>query len=411
MDREQQRRLRKRDGHSNLQAFNYSFFHSSTSTLSDNPVELARSGFTSTSDVSHNDTTTCASRTDRRSLVTDLGLPAMFVIFPLTLLSAGLMGSVICGRHHIDQQSLFGPQLLPSARSSNFVLVNISNSYLLSISSISSTVAGWMAPVIMMLQMYRNAQAFLIESARASHDPGSGLPTPYQLSLILGLCSGSLERLYRYQRYRTKTKSDIPKMMHDTAFVLKLSVLLSSLIIIADQCLHYSTTTVQISQASQIQELNAFGRGLTAECLSMKRVDNYYLPCSRDVSLAAKNATEYIALQNQIFYLQHSTSDISNIATVFPDGEESNSIALLLPHGVKASIDYRATTIGVSARCRPITSQCAMLSSGPSGEYTNFNCSHNFWGVLNKATLKGSNNTAVDPDVPPLALKWSRNLQ
>jgi hypothetical protein len=86
-------------------------------------------------------------------------------------------------------------------------------------------------------------------------------------------------------------------------------------------------------------------------------------------------------------------------------------LALLTAHDVSAAIDFRASTIGVSSHCRPITTGCSLQPTGPQGSYAKFNCSENFWGILNKTPLSDNNATAVDPDVPPLAFKNSKNLQ
>jgi hypothetical protein len=198
-------------------------------------------------------------------------------------------------------------------------------------------------------------------------------------------------------------------MMRRTALILKLSILLSALIFVADQVLHYTMKTALISQATNVDEVSAFGRGLTETCLLMNRETNGWLPCSEDFSL---NITQFQAEQNSILFLQHGTSKVSSVELINIDEIHDNFSALLIAQDVSANTDYRASTIGVYAKCSPITSRCAMSPTGdPLEDYTRFNCSENFWGVLNKPPLQTTNASAVDPDVPPLAFKWSRNLQ
>lgn len=261
----------------------------------------------------------------------------------------------------------------------------------------------------MILQMYLNAQAFEQSSSTENQDPDR-LLTPYQLSLMLGLSSGSLERWWRYDRYACTTTNRIPIILRRTVSILRWSLLLSTCIIIADQVFHYTTTTVQISQATEASTLSSFGRGLTEECLSLKREDNRGWPCSLDGALIDRNVTEYIAQRNQIFFLHQGISKISSIDLV-DTWENGTRLALLTPQDVNANIDFRASTIGLSSYCRPITTECALRPTGPQGSYASFNCSENFWGVLNKTPLSDNNATAIDPDVPPLAFKTSKNLQ
>jgi hypothetical protein len=344
----------------------------------------------------------------RRPVFSTLGIPTICVILPLTVLAALITGLVIFGKQHISHDEFFGEKSLrPMSRF--FILVDISNSWLLSLSSVTSTMAGYMAPVIMTLQMYLNAQAVEQSSSSTNQDPDH-LLTPYQLSLMLGLSSGSLERWWRFERYARATTNQIPFILRRTVHTLKLSLLLSTFIFIADQIFHFTSTTVQISQATEVSGFSAFGRGLTEECLSVKRADNSGWPCSLDMALIAKNLTEFVAQQNQIFFLHEGISQVSNIELV-DAWENGTRLALLTPQDVSANIDFRASTIGVSAHCRPITTACALRSTGPRGSYAGFNCSENFWGVLNETPLSDNNATAVDPDVPPLAFKSSKNLQ
>jgi hypothetical protein len=405
---EHQQSLRKSARESNLKS-NFILFDTSTSTLPQRPVEAMQFDSTFTLDEDQSNTIPSASRTNRRSLLIDLGIPTMCVILPLTLLSAALLALVIYGHQQIDSDSVFQKDAISTASTSGYILVNVSNTWLLSLSSVSSTVAGLMAPVIMMIQMYLNSQAMQRKSTAAQYALGvaNDLPTPYQLSLMLGLGSGNPERLWRFERYSRATSNKIPPMIRRTAWMLKLSLLLSALMFVADQVLHYTTRTVLISQATQVKEVNAFGRGLTETCLAMKREENSWEPCSVDLSL---DTTQFQEGQNSIFFLQHGISNISSIELV-DAGNHDGSFALLTPQGVAANVDYRTSSIGVSAHCSPITSKCAMKPSGPEGGYTSFNCSENFWGVLGKAPLEVINGSAVDPDVPPLAFKWSENLQ
>jgi hypothetical protein len=406
-DTGQQKSLQKYKRASNLKA-NLIFFDSTT-TSPETPPKMEAYDSTFTLNLQQSNINRSAPSTKRRSLFVNLGLPTLFVILPLTLLAAVLLSLVVYGWQRIGQQSLFTNER-PSPVKSGFIVVNISNSWLLSLSSVSSTVAGLMAPSVMMIQMYLNAQAMQANSVATQNAPGTtrNLPTPYQISLILGLSSGNPERLWRFEKYSRATSNGVPPMMRQTALILKLCLFLSLAMFIADQSLHYTTTTVQIDQATAVETVSSFGRGLSQECLSMSREQNYWEPCSIDINL---DTFQRETAQNQMFFLQQGTSNVSIIEVVDAVRQPETDMAMLFAADVQSNVDYRTSTIGVSAQCVPISSECAMKKSGPTGSYTSFNCSQNFWGILNKDPVSSTNISFVDPDVPPLAFKWSKNLQ
>jgi hypothetical protein len=406
---EQQRSLRKCAKEPDLKS-NFMLFEDRTTTISETPVEGLHFDSTFTLDEDQSNVRMSAPRTERKSLFRDIGIPTIWIILPLTLLAAALLALVLYGHKQISTQSIFQTDVSSIEHTSGYLLVNIPSTWLLALSSISSTLATLMAPVIMILQMYLNAQAMQRNSSAAQYDLGgpTKLPTPYQLSLLLGLGSGNPQRLWRFEKYSRATSNKIPPMMRQTGVVLRLSLLLSALIFVADQVLHYTTQTVLISQATKVVELSAFGRSLSETCLAMSREENLYLPCSEDISL---DLAQWQADQNNIFFLQHGTSNVSSVALVNVAGIDDGTLALLTAQGVDTNVDYRTSSIGVSVQCSPITSTCAMTPSGPDGGSTTFNCTENFWGVLNGVVSQNINSSAVDPNVPPLALKLSQNLQ
>lgn len=385
-------------------------FEDRTAIVSETPVEAMHFDSTFTLDEAQSKPRISAPRTQSKSLFRDVGIPTMYVTLPLTLLSTALLALVLYGHMRISTQSIFQTDASSFECTSGYLLVNISNTWLLALSSISSTLATLMAPAVMTLQMYLNAQAMQRNSIAAQYNVGvpNKLPTPYQLSLMLGLGSGNPQRLWRFEKYSRATSNKIPPMMRQTALLLRLSLLLSALIFVADQVLHYTTQTVLVSQAAKVTKVSNFGRGLSETCLTMSRAENYYLPCSEDESL---DLAQWQADQNNIFFLQHGTSNVSSVALVNVAGIDDGALALLTAQGVDTNVDYRTSSIGVSVQCSPITSTCAMRPSGPEGGSTNFNCTDAFWGVLNGVVSQSINLSAVDPNVPPLALKLSQNLQ
>jgi len=197
-----------------------------------------------------------------------------------------------------------------------------------------------------------------------------------------------------------------------------LTLLLACLVFAADTALHYTTSTINFDQVSISQTMRTYGRALSSECLNLNRTANLGLPCSRNYALSQTDYEAYVAGQNEIFFLQHDTSNISEVRLVSTNtpsaSNSSDQVALLIPQSTNLSPfrDFRAETAGVITTCAPITSQCNWTISGPDSMYSQFNCSDNFWGVLGKATNVSATGAMVtDIDVPPLGFKPGPWLQ
>jgi len=254
----------------------------------------------------------------------------------------------------------------------------------------------------MELWTWRTTKA-MVEASKLSVDE---LPTPYQLSLLVGICMASFDRLRRWTSYRSfrtqrRKAPRSPKLLVQAGLVLYLCFIMATLMLAADTLVHYTTKTVEYHQVEETSSVQAFGRGLSQQCLSMNRTANSGFPCSIN-SLIPTN--DYLRQQNEMLFLLHNSSQISEIRVVTADGGE---IALLLPRTQHLSpyIDYRASTIGITTQCKPISHLCDFGVWGPNELYSNFSCSSKFWGVLGKTF-----NSTYDPDVTPLAIRVNTNL-
>ena len=255
----------------------------------------------------------------------------------------------------------------------------------------------------MQLWTWRVAQS-MVESSKL---PMEGLPTPYQLSLLIGICMASRERLRRWTSYRCWRKQRrraprSPEVLVRAGLMLYLCLFLASLMFAADTTIHYTTETVVYHQVEETSSFHEFGRALSQQCLSMDRNANFGAPCSLNSLIPVNN---YLSQQNEMLSLYHNSSQTSEIRIAAADGSE---FAFLLPkiQYVSPFLDYRASTIGISTQCKPITQLCNFGVWGVDGMYSGFFCSPNFWGVLGKTNT----NITSDPDVPPLAVKASPNL-
>lgn len=342
-------------------------------------------------------------------------LPAVIVIIPMALLVAGLLGLIFGYRVKSDESLFEEVSNADAMRNHAVVLVNYSATRIVFVASWASTLAPLLAGFVMNLSSFRSALMMVHSSSGVDQ---CDLPTPYQYCLLVGLCLASMGRLRRYYAYSIKDAVVIPPVLRRAAQTLTLTLLLALIVFAADTALHYTTSTINFDQVSVSTEMHTYGRGLSEQCLTLDRAANFGLPCSRNDVVAQADYEAYVAGQNEIFFLQHGTSNTSRVTLVptpknqssIPDGK----VALLLPQtvGLSPFRDFRATTTGVMTTCTPISSECKWKTLGLDELYSQFNCSQNFWGVLGKAAnLVDTGSVINDSDVSPLAFKPGAALQ
>ncbi|OQU97675.1 hypothetical protein CLAIMM_03570 [Cladophialophora immunda] len=337
----------------------------------------------------------------------------------MALLVAGLL-ALIFGYRVRSEDSLFEEVSNSHALSDHaVVLVNYSATRIAFVASWASTLAPLLAGFIMNLSSFQSALLMYLSSTRLEqHD----LPTPYQYSLLVGLCLASMGRLRRYFSYAKEDGVVIPPALRRAAQTLTLTLVLACVVFGADTALHYTTSTINFDQISVSDVAHAYGYGLSPACLALNRSDNFGLPCSRNGQLAETDYNAYVSSQNEIFYLQRGTSNVSEVQLVdTPPYEPANitssgaaKVALLIPQstGLSPFRDFQAYTTGVITTCEPVTALCNWTSGGPGNYYSQFNCSENFWGVLGKAPNVSDTGMLVgDSSVPPLGFKRGAALQ
>jgi hypothetical protein len=286
------------------------------------------------------------------------------------------------------------------------------------ISSRASQLAGLLAGPMMTLWTWRATQSLLLLSSEVGG--ATKLPTPNQLGLLVGLCIASWEALWDYILYRhfqarnNRKRTPLSPVLVRAGLVLYLTLFLSGTALVADTVLHYTTSTINLDDVSVSKQLGESGRGLSETCLQLNRTENGGYPCSVNIGLSVSDYDAYLRGQNEMFYLRHNTSQTSEIRLAPAQGSVLGDIAMLLPQSSTLSpfVDYRASTIGISSHCKPITDKCKFGVWGTNDSYSGFYCSPYFYGVLGKpAVVANDSSTTGDPDIPPLASKLSPNLQ
>ena len=244
------------------------------------------------------------------------------------------------------------------------------------------------------------------------------LPTPYQLSMLVGLCLASVQQLRAYLWYAAspKRKTRLPPVVNKAAAMFILTIALASGVFVADTALHYLTSTILFDQISKPSEANhAYGYGLSKMCLDLDRENNGGFPCSMPVGLAFDDPNQ-TAKRNEMSRLQSNASSTSQIRLTGAQSLEGVDVAIIIPapESLPAGKDYRASTVGLAASCHLVPpSVCAMKSIGQGAINTQFNCSDDFFGVLGKSPNISSagGEKAIDPDLSPLGFKPATNLQ
>jgi hypothetical protein len=350
----------------------------------------------------------------RKTRIKSLLWPVLVITIPMALLSAALLGLVF-GYRVRSEPDLFASDAgsyQDVHRHSSYVLVNYPATRLVFAASFLSTLAPMLDSFIMSLWSLRIAQSMRTASSQLQY---TRLPTPYQLSLVIGLTLASTERLRRYFGYLfSRSRPSIPPVVHHAAMILAASIVCAAAVFIADTALHYSTSTISFDViSSNIQPVYQYGRGLSQYCLDFDRIKNTGFPCSYNITVDDPNAAAEV---NEIFYLQHNESRTSSMRRISNPELPHGDLALLMPQmqSVPATIDFRSSTIGVSTQCQPITSECDMRIANPGvGTHTGFNYSSGFFGVLGKSPNISEFITGFspDPDLPPLGFKPAPNLQ
>ena len=253
----------------------------------------------------------------------------------------------------------------------------------------------------------------------SSHSHFENLPTPYQLSILVGLCLSTVQQLRNYVWYAASPKrhTRLPPVVNRAAAMFALAVRLATAVFVSDTALHYLTSTIVFDQISKItQPGSTYGYGMSKLCLDLDRVGvNYGFPCTMEFGGPFEDP-DRTKKRNEMNRLQSNASYVSQIRLTGSEDLGDGDIAILIPQpaSLPSGEDYRASTIGVAASCHLVPpSVCAMKATGEDNINSIFNCTDKFFGVLGKSPNISSANgeKAIDADLSPLAFKPSPNLQ
>lgn len=312
--------------------------------------------------------------------------PAFAICAPMLLLSAALL--FIIFKYLVKPvENIFDPDTeFEVLKDRSYLLVNFSATKLVFLASFLSTTGPLLAGCIMSLVailVYRD----LLKASQVTYFPT--LPTPYQMSLLIGVLSASYESLLHSIKYlwlrkrRTRTS---PVLLY-AIVVFMLSILLGVAVTLTDAYLHIATQTVSVTSYMKATTPTAqLGRGISPYCLGVDRVEhNYGYPCTFAHTVETVSNKDFQNGQAEMQRIAHNSSTISQIQLADIDSIEGVRTAYLLPsaHEPPDRTNYQAETVGVATGCELIPPEiCNLTQWGGSNAYTSFNCSPQFWGVL-----------------------------
>jgi hypothetical protein len=341
----------------------------------------------------------------------------LLIVLPIASLSALLLGLIFGLKVQTE------PNLFPLGDDFDFngqntyILVNLSPTRLGLVPNCMSLLAPCLGSLIMGLWRLCTARSLQEATLLGQvQNKRPRLPDVDDFRYVAGLVLASIGELFRYCVHSVKRRFVVPPVLHKAAAMLAASLLLSGGVLLASTWLQIVMQPINFD-AITVKHLptSSFGRGLSTLCLEFNRTANEGFPCTYDMIAPETEDLPIAVAQNEIYNLQNNISRSSEIRMVAMAELTHGDLAVLIPQSenLPNNIDYRASTIGVSTQCRPLTAHCKMNGAGPGGQYTQFNCTNNFWGMLGKPPniTTVTNSKAEDPDLPPIAFKPVQSLQ
>ncbi|KIW29971.1 uncharacterized protein PV07_05755 [Cladophialophora immunda] len=345
------------------------------------------------------------------NLVQTILLPAAIICIPIALLAVTLLALVYIYR--VDPvQNLFTP-IDASVHGPGFVLVNFSATRLVFVASFLSTLAPLLGSFILSIFTLPVSRRLRDASREAKY---LNLPTPFQMSLLIGILVASAQQLRSYLWYLVRRRRPtIPPVLHCAASIMLLSLVMAAGVFVADTVLHYTTSTLEFDQILVPPHPNQeVGRGLSEFCLTFNRTF-VGLPCSltTDSGVVNPNANFDATESNRLF---HNSSQLSEMRITTTDDVPGADLAYLIPQQqtIVPNTDYEASTIGISTTCRFVNpASCGMVLW--DNYYTNFSCTDMFHGTIGmppivSTDLNHPNSRPPDPYRSFLMYKGAPNL-
>lgn len=274
--------------------------------------------------------------------IEDITLALLTLTLPMFTLTGVFLGLVYTNK--VDN---------PPGDSSAYY-IDYSATRLATVSSWTSTATSLIFPFSATLLAYPIARSFYQRSS--APDPHQ-LPTPYQLSIMIGLLGGGLGAMWTHMRYFFwKGRPRIPPVVSLAAVGVILFFVVGLGILAADTWLHVTTTTVPYGIVTPREPPQTqFGRGLSSRCFdpdASSRPD----PCVNSGSLTGQSSRALINAGEAYSTLANLSAD--NLLTT--STIEGQRLAHFVDPKIGFDLDYKANTLAVQTQCRPMSQQCEL---------------------------------------------------
>ncbi|KAF2026426.1 hypothetical protein EK21DRAFT_115877 [Setomelanomma holmii] len=251
--------------------------------------------------------------------------------------------------------------------SANHFYIEFPAARLAFISSGSATVSFALLAILMAIHSYTNAAFFLLASREGRRGPWL---SPYELSTLLRVLNAELAVLWHLAFAKVKrifwdreTDSDSspksPSLLRSDVAILLAGLTASLLVQAADVYIHIAAEGVQYVQLEHLPAAGAqFSRGVAPWCINKPKFgdlgEEQLWGCAITAQTAAYNNATSLAATNAsiISNMKNNVSDQHNTIT-FSDAD-GVQYALVGPANDDATIDWKASSFGVSTACSAI---------------------------------------------------------
>ncbi|GIC92806.1 uncharacterized protein Aud_009279 [Aspergillus udagawae] len=303
---------------------------------------------------------------------------------PMLIFSGLLLGLVF--HYRITQNDFSSSDLAfdSTQNDPNVYFVRISATTLTTVASWSSTIAPILVGFGVALVSYPVAKGLL--TASENHEVAQ-LPTPFQLSLIVRMISsGSFSALWSWLMYsfgwRGRRERQV-RALKSLTTVLILGIVSSTVVLVTDTWLHFTTKTVNFIQVNANSDASGLGFGVYQNCTN---VDSTLLSCNLN-----NPASGNILLNPDPMKVLSNISDTMTIR-IYSAGQDQYAYIASPETSRLSLLDYTVSTYAIHSQCSPLTSQCANPND-VSGVHTTYNCPFEFQGAVNTAV--GASNSVT----------------
>ncbi|KAL8754690.1 MAG: hypothetical protein Q9199_004165 [Rusavskia elegans] len=275
---------------------------------------------------------------------------------PMVILALGFSLAVLYSRPEAPPGSFYSDREQANISLGSAIYSKIPSTQLSFMASFSSTLATTLLPAVMALFSYTIALAITRDSDTENRQ---GLPSPFQLQLLISSLDGSLLSLWSFIRYlfgRNRRGVAVVFNLWKAVSLFSTMALLALLIAMTDAWLNFSVSTVQYTSrealASDDLARSSFtpGCGLQPACMDLPRMDFQTDPGLEQIT--ACYTTPEDAPESTAESMKQPEA-IEYIAT--PEGW------IIVPGSPPANMDFEATTFGSSTSCRVVTNLCDIV--------------------------------------------------